>query len=47
MKKLNENELIRTNGGGSGVFVVSVVAGIVTFVIGVLSGYSNPVKCNN
>lgn len=47
MKRLSDNELIRTNGGVSGVVIASVVVGVITFVIGILSGYSNPVRCND
>lgn len=47
MKILNEKELIRTNGGANGYVIASIAFGVVTFAIGVLSGYCNPVKCNN
>lgn len=46
MKKLDKNELMKINGGSSTVLIVSLVAGVITFVTGILSGYSNPQKCN-
>ncbi len=47
MKILNDRELIRTNGGASGIVIASAIIGVITFAVGILSGYSNPVKCNN
>lgn len=46
MKRLNDNELMSTNGGGSSILIASIVTGIVVFVVGILSGYSNPAKCD-
>lgn len=46
MRELNKCELINTSGGVSSTFVASAIAVVVTFVIGALSGYSNPTKCN-
>lgn len=46
MKELNKNELMKIDGGSSTVLIVSVIAGFINFVTGILSGYSNPQKCN-
>lgn len=47
MKLLNEVELKQVNGGiGIGWLIGGIVAGI-TFISGILSGYTNPTKCNN
>ena len=45
--KINDKELEKINGGGCfswGIFS-AVVAGV-TFIVGLISGYVNPVKCN-
>lgn len=47
MKKVEDNELKNIQGGGfSWGIAAGIVAGI-TFIIGVIDGYVNPVKCNN
>ena len=38
MKELNNNELMKIDGGSSTVLIVSVIAGVITFVTGILSG---------
>lgn len=44
MIKLNEAELREINAGAKwGLF--AVIGGIVTFIIGVLDGITNPTKC--
>ena len=43
MKKINNNELKNINGGGFGLWALG--AGIV-FLIGVVDGYTRPLKCN-
>lgn len=45
MKKVNDNELKQVEGGGWGI-AVGIVAAI-TFIVGVVDGYINPIKCNN
>lgn len=48
MRELNENELLKIDGGGANpVLVTSIIGVVVTFVVGLLHGYSNPKKCNN
>lgn len=44
MEKLNNIELDNINGGGAGWIIAGIAAGII-FIIGVISGYSNPNKC--
>jgi len=46
MEKINDKELEQINGGFSW-SVAAVVGAAVTFVIGVIAGYFNPIKCNN
>lgn len=46
--ELNELEMTKVNGGGGiSVTVVSVIGGIITFILGTISGYTNPTRCNN
>ncbi len=47
MHELKKEEMIEVNGGANPVIISAIVAGVVTFVIGLLEGYSNPKKCNN
>ncbi len=44
--ELTENEMYAVNGGIAW-YVVAGVAGLITYVIGIFSGYTNPNKCNN
>jgi len=48
MKKIEDKKLQEINGGGAstGVIIGAIIAGV-TFLIGVISGYTNPNKCNN
>lgn len=46
MKKLNDNELSKINGGVSGWVVVGIGL-VVTFVAGVIDGIARPKKCHN
>ncbi|MGM9882416.1 MAG: class IIb bacteriocin, lactobin A/cerein 7B family [Bacilli bacterium] len=47
MKILTNEEMEKVNGGANSLLIVSVVAGLITLVTGILDGYSNPKKCNN
>lgn len=47
MKELNNKEMMLVEGGANWLVVGSIVAGLISFISGILSGYSNPVKCNN
>ena len=44
--ELTEQEMYSVNGGVAW-YVVAGIAGAITYIIGVLSGYTNPSKCNN
>lgn len=46
MREIKKDEMIRIEGGADPVLVTSIVGVIVTLVIGILHGYSNPKKCN-
>jgi len=46
MRKIDDDEMFRVLGGADPVLVTSIVGVIVTLVIGILHGYSNPKKCN-
>lgn len=46
MTMLNNVELNNIRGGGIGAGVISLIAGLITFVIGVVDGYVRPLKCN-
>lgn len=47
MREIKIEEMKKVEGGMSEITIAGIVTGVITFVIGVLSGYSNPVKCNN
>lgn len=46
MKKLEKEELLLVEGGANSILIGSIVGVIVTFVVGLLHGYSNPKSCN-
>ena len=43
MKKINNNELKHINGGGFGLWALGAS---IVFLIGVVDGYTRPLKCN-
>lgn len=45
MKTLNESELKNINAGAIKWGIVAAIGGIVTFIMGVLDGFTNPTKC--
>ena len=45
MKKLNNEEMMEINGGVSKWFW-AIAGGAIAFVIGVINGITNPLKCN-
>ena len=47
MQKLKEEEMKKVVGGADPVIVTSIIGTIVTFLIGVFHGYSNPEACRN
>ena len=44
--KLSNDELYSVSGGGIGWGIAGLIAGIITFVVGVIDGYMRPLKCN-
>ena len=47
MKKLNEEEMKNVSAGADPVVVTSIIGVVITFLIGVFHGYSNPESCRN
>ncbi len=45
--ELNDKEMNNVKGGAVSWPIVAAVGGVVAFIIGVISGYTNPTKCNN
>ena len=44
--ELTEHEMYKVSGGVSWTVVSAIAAGVI-YVIGVISGYTNPTRCNN
>lgn len=47
MNKLNNIEMYSVDGGAVKWGVVALIGGILTFVVGIVDGYTNPQKCHN
>ena len=47
MKKLSDYEMKKIEGGADPVVVTSIIGVVVTFLIGLFHGYSNPESCRN
>ena len=47
MKELRKEEMKKVEGGTSPVVVSSIIGVVITFLIGVFHGYSNPESCRN
>lgn len=47
MREINKGEMKMVDGGANGIFIGSIIGVIITFVVGVLHGYSNPKTCND
>lgn len=45
--ELTNKEMYEINGGGVCWGAVAAIASAIVFVIGALSGYTNPTKCRN
>ena len=45
MKKINNNELKKINGGGISFGVAIIVSALVSLVAGIISGIANPDPC--
>jgi len=47
MKELKREEMKKVEGGASVTVISSIVGTVITFLIGVFHGYSNPESCRN
>ena len=45
MQELNKNELNDVKAGAIRWGIVGIIGGIITFIVGVIDGYTNPSKC--
>lgn len=45
MEKINNNELKQINGGAFHLGIVSLIAGGITFIVGIVDGYVRPLAC--
>ncbi len=45
--ELSKKEMATVNGGAISWGAVSCIGGILAYLLGVLSGYTNPNRCNN
>lgn len=46
MREINKEEMKKIEGGANPLIVTSIVTAIITFVVGIFYGYSNPKTCN-
>ena len=46
MREIKKNEMVMVAGGANGIVIGTVIGVIVTFIVGILHGYSNPKTCN-
>ena len=44
--ELTNQEMLKVNGGGSW-YIVAGIGAALTYIIGILSGFTNPSHCNN
>ena len=44
--KLSKEELLKIDGGVNW-YLISGIGAIITYIIGIISGYTNPSGCNN
>lgn len=47
MNRLEEKELEQVQAGGVSWGLFAGIAAAITFVVGIIDGYTNPTKCNN
>ena len=45
--ELTENEMYKVTGGGVSWYVIGGIGALITYIIGIFSGYTNPSQCNN
>jgi len=46
MREIKKDEMFLVDGGANPILVTSIVAAVVTFLVGTFYGYSNPKSCN-
>lgn len=46
MREINDKEMMEVDGGANHILVGTIIGVVITFVVGVLHGFSNPKKCN-
>ena len=46
MREINDKEMMEIDGGTNPVLIGSIIGVVVTFVVGLLHGFSNPKNCN-
>jgi len=44
--ELTKEELIKINGGVNW-YLIGGIGSVITYIIGIISGYTNPSSCNN
>ena len=47
MRQIEKEEMLNIEGGANPILITSIIGVIITFVVGVLHGYSNPKSCND
>lgn len=47
MYEIKKEEMKKIEGGANPLIITAAITGIITFITGILQGYSNPRKCNN
>lgn len=47
MVELNQKEMKEIQGGAVNWTLIAGIGAAISFVIGIIDGYSNPLKCNN
>ena len=47
MKKVDDLELEKIQGGGFSWGIAAGIVAAITFIVGVIDGFTNPVKCRN
>ncbi len=45
--ELTKREMLNIAGGSVSWGTVSIIGGVISFIIGIISGYTNPTRCNN
>lgn len=45
MEKISNNELKNIKAGAIRWGIIGIIGGVITFIVGVIDGYTNPSKC--